>query len=1090
LTIGWRSTPAEIVFIVRKRSMATPTRLQTQRQDETDRVDSVLVIGGGVGGMRAAIDLAEAGLHVYLLEATPSLGGRVAQLGFMFPTHDCVLCRGTSDHGFGCTRPSISPALLDHNRHPNITLLTSSNLVSCEGEAGDFRVILQHQPSFVDPTLCTNCGHCAEVCPEVRPSGFQLGLSTRKAIDKSAPRSVPNAYYLLELTEKCKDCGECLKVCPTNAINIDAQPYEEKVRVGAIILAMGFQPFNPAEMPELGYGRIPNVITSMQYERLASRSGPTEGIVRRISDGAVPKRIAWLQCIGSRDQRNPYCSSICCMYATKEAMLAKQRNPEVECQIFTMDERAFNKEYDLYYQQARDQFGILYNRCRISAIDEDPQTGEVILRFPAGRKHEESAPGHGSIQEERFDLVVLAVGIRPPSQAVEIAQILGIQLNQYGFCETDKFSPLATSRPGVFVCGAFASPKEIAETILDASGAAAEAMRLMHENLGGRSFNRALPFLTNNGIPVEREVDHEEPSFAIALCGCEGEISSTVDLEKTAAYALTLKNVSSCKTFPLLCVPSGMEELRRWFEDTGANRLVIAACSHRTHEPLFQRMVSECRINPYLVELVNIREHCSWVHPHDHAGATRKASELIRMGVERVRHAQPIHKIEREPTRAALVIGGGPSGMTAALAIADAGYDVHLVEREGELGGNLHHIYYVAESENPQRLLRDLVNRVVGHERIFVHLRTEMVQHTGSVGDFRARLVTKSPNGLQTEQEIRHSVMILATGGTESGGQQYLLGQDPRILRQSEFEEILAHQPERITQLKSVVMIQCVEPEGLKEYCSRICCTNTIKNALRLKILNPDCQVVILYKNIITYGFREAFYLEARRRGVLFVRYTKSDPPKVSLELSGARTKVNVSIEEHIFGKTLSFEPDLVALSMPVIPASGTDELAKMLGLPISREGFYLETHLKMRPMEFHDEGIYLAGMAHYPKFIEEAMTHALAATGRALTILSRPSLQLGGVVAHVDPERCTGCLTCVRTCPFGIPEMHYDQMGVGRLGGAAWIDPARCQGCGTCTAECPARAIQLEHYRDEQIRVGLGQWQVPVTPPGTPRAE
>lgn len=1060
--------------------MVSPTGTDTSLHSDSDRVDSVLVIGGGVGGMRAAIDLAEAGLHVYLLEATPSLGGRVAQLGFMFPTHDCVLCRGTSDHGFGCTRPSISPALLDHNRHPNITLLNSSDLVSCEGEAGDFQVTLQRRPLFVDPGLCTNCGRCAEVCPEVRPSGFQLGLSTRKAIDKSAPRSVPDTYYLLERTESCADCRECLKVCPTEAINLDAKPCDLEVRVGAIILAMGFQPFNPSKMPELGYGRIPNVITSMQYERLASRSGPTEGIVSRISDGAIPQRIAWLQCIGSRDQQNPYCSSICCMYATKEAMLAKQRNPAVECQVFTMDERAFNKEYDLYYQQARDQFGIQYNRCRISSVDEDPDTGEVILRFPSGRKHEESARGQGPIQEERFDLVVLAVGIRPPSKAGDIARILGIQLNQYGFCETDKFSPLATSRPGVFVCGAFASPKEIAETILDASGAAAEAMRLMRDQLGKRPFTRGFPFVATNGIPHERETESEETRIAVALCACEGEISRTVNLEFTRQYASTLTNVTNCRSFPLLCVPSGIEQLRTWFKDTGANRLVIAACSHRTHEPLFQRMVSECRINPYLVELVNVREHCSWVHNGDIEGATRQACELIRMGVERVSRAHPIQKLNRQPVRAALVVGGGPSGLTAALAIAEAGFDVHLIERQGELGGNLHHIHYVAEGDNPQRLLRDLVNRAVAHERIAIHLRTELVQHTGSVGDFKARLATRSPSGVLSEQELRHSVTILATGGRESGGRQYLLGQDPRILRQSEFEEILAHQPERTTKLKSVVMIQCVEPEGETEYCSRICCTNTIKNALRLKILNPACQVVILYKNIITYGFREAYYLEARKRGVLFVRYTKQDPPEISLELSGARTRLTVSVEENIFGKTLEFEPDLIALSMPIIPSQGTNEIADMLGVPLAREGFFLETHLKMRPMEFHDEGIYLAGMAHYPKFIEESITHALATAGRALTILSRSSLQLGGVVAQVEAERCTGCLTCVRTCPFGIPEMRYEQAGIGELGGAAWIDPARCQGCGTCTAECPARAIQLEHYLDEQISVGLGQWQVP----------
>ncbi|HEY70688.1 MAG TPA: CoB--CoM heterodisulfide reductase iron-sulfur subunit A family protein [Anaerolineae bacterium] len=1041
----------------------------------------VLVIGGGVGGMRAAIDLAEAGIHTYLLENTPSLGGRVAQLGFMFPTHDCVLCRGTSDHGFGCTRPAITPALMDHNCHPNITVLTSTDLISCEGQAGDFRVVLQEKPQIVNASLCINCGRCAEVCPEIRPSGFQLGLSSRKLIDKSAPRSLPNAYYLLQKTDRCEDCRKCVEVCPTDAIDLEAAPKPMEIHVGAVIMAMGFQPFDPSEMPELGYGRIPDVITSMQYERLASRSGPTEGIVRRISNNEVPKRIAWLQCIGSRDQRNPYCSSICCMYATKEAMLAKERIDGVECHIFTMDERAFNKEYNFYYQKARDDFGINYTRCRISSVDEDPETGEVILRFPAGRIHEEAAHGQGAIQEERFDLLVLTVGIRPPKDAVKIAQQLGINLNEYGFCETDKFAPLSTSRPGVFVCGAFASPKEIAETILDASGAAAEAMRIMHDQLGSRTFSRAQPFLSLESGSTVQEEKPKDPAISVVLCGCAGEISNIIDLKTIADQITHLEGVKKVEILPLACLQDGKQQIRDLIRSNGANRLVIGACSHRTHEPLFQRLVAETGINPYLVEVVNLREHCAWVHPQDHQGATHKAYELMRMGIERIRHAVPIIKEERKPVRAALVIGGGVSGMTAALGIADAGYDVHLVEKDNELGGNLRHVYYVAEGDNPQRLLRDLVNRILSHERISLHIRSQIVRHTGSVGDFRARIRSQRSNGSFQEEEIRHAVTILATGGKEAGGSRYLLGKDPRVIPQSELEQILAHQPERATRLRSVVMIQCVMPEDGIDYCSRICCTNSLKNALRLKMLNPDCQVVILYKNIITYGFREKYYIEARRRGVLFVRYTENDPPRVRIELSGSRLKTIVDIQENIFGRTLSFEPDLLALSMAVQPAEDTSKLAQMLGVPQSPEGFFQESHLKMRPMEFADEGIFLTGMAHYPKFLEECITHSLACVGRALTILSRPTIQLGGVIAVVDPDRCTGCLTCVRTCPFGIPEIRIDQVGVGGLDGAAWINPARCQGCGTCTAECPARAIQLRHYHDDQIRVGLGQWEQPL---------
>lgn len=1023
---------------------------------------AVLVVGGGVGGMRAAVDLAEAGLKVYLVESLPWLGGRVAQLGYMFPTHDCVLCRGTSDHGYGCTRPSISPAFLDFNRHPNIEILTNTDLIRVEGRAGDFTVTVRRRPTYVDPEKCINCGLCAAVCPVDLPSFFEEELTNRKAIFKMAPRALPDSY-MVDKVPRCETCRRCESVCPTHAVNLDEGPYEQDLAVGAIILSMGYALSDPDEYGELGYGRFPNVIHSMQYERLASRSGPTEGIVLRPSDGKPPKRIAWLQCVGSRDQKYPYCSSICCMYATKEAMIAKERIPGVHCQIFIMDERAFNKEFNAYYEKARQKYQVEYTRRRISAVKEDPLTHDLILRYP---------DKEGRMREDRFDLVVLSLGSRPPGGARDLARVLGIDLNPYGFCETDKFNPLETSRPGIYVCGTFQSPKEIAETIIDAAGAAGDTMCLLREHLGEHPASREYPFLWKpDGFVPERDVRGEPPRVGVFLCRCTPTLDGVIDVEDVAAWARTQPDVAHVQVVDYGCFDAGRDAIRAAIQEHNLNRVVIGACSHRTHESLFQKVTRQAGLNPYLMEMVNLREHCAWVHVDDPAGATRKAKAMVGTALARVRLAEPLYKEAVVPEPRALVIGGGASGMTAALTIADAGYEVVLVERERELGGNLRHVYYVAEGEDPQRLLRDLVNRVVGHERIRVLTRTEVVSHTGRVGEYRSVLRTTTRTGETVETEVRHGVTIVATGGQEWRGSVYMYGRDPRVVTSVELEQMIVHRPERIANLDTVVFIQCVWPEGEVGYCSRICCTNTMKNAIRIKMLNPDCRVVVLYRDIVTYGFREAIYTEARRRGVIFMRYDEEHMPTIR----SIGPQLELVAWDPSLRQEVALYPDLVALSMAVLPSEGTERLARILDVPLSREGFFMEAHLKMRPMDFVAEGIFVCGMAHYPKFIEECIANAQATAGRALTILTQERFYIGGVAAKVDQSKCVGCLTCVRTCPFGVPKVRYTDIGVGGIRGAVYIEPALCQGCGTCTAECPAMAIQLVTYQDEQVMAQIG---------------
>lgn len=1031
---------------------------------------AVLIIGGGIAGMRAALDLADAGLKVYLVEQTACLGGRVAQLGYMFPQHDCVLCRGTPDHGYGCTRPSISPAYIQHNQHPNIEIWTNTHVLDIEGQAGDFTVSLKQEPRYVDINHCINCDNCAQVCPVELPDSYQLGIIKRKAAYKIAARATPDAY-VIDRGPYCDDCGLCVEVCPTQAIDLNEQPRLLSFHVGAVILALGFKVFDAGGLEELGYGRYPNVINAMQYERLASRSGPTEGIVKRPSDHTAPRSIAWLQCIGSRDQNNTYCSSICCMYATKEAMLAKQRlGKDIDCTIFIMDERAFNKEYSTYFDKARKQYGIHYRRCRVSKIRENPRTGSLTVQY--------AAP-NGQLAQDTFDMVVLATGLQPPDSARHFTNMLDLGLNEHGFCETHKFTPLQTTHSGVFVCGAFSSPKEISETILDASGAAAEVMRLLNEQLNTYQHSREWPFHAEDNLPPERDVSHEPPHVGVFACTCGGTMTPLLDMHNLVNHARQWPHVTTAEIVDLACFPENIAHIQNRIRQQGINRVVIAGCSNRTHDSLFQRAIRQAGLNPYLMELVNLRDQGHQIHARQPALANRKAVEMVRMAVGRVTLAQPVHKQKSTSHSTALIIGGGLSGMTAALAIADSGYNVNLVERTDVLGGHLQNMYYVAEGDNPRRLGRDLVNRVRAHQHINTLINTELVAHGGHVGRFWADLRTTHHDGVSETFRVEHGVTIVATGGRENRDHPWLTL--PGVITQEDLEELVIHHPEEIAALNNVVMIQCVQPENTPEYCSRVCCTNTMKNAIRLKLFNPGCHVTVLYKNIVTYGFREKYYTEARRLGVVFIRYTDEQPPEI--EISGTRLRVHV--RDMTLDRWLSLPADLIPLSMSITPAEGTRHLAEMLRLPLSTEGFFAEAQMKLRPMDFQRDGIFLAGMAHYPKFIEESISHALAAAARALTLLSQGTMYHGGVIAEVDPHKCVGCLTCTRVCPFAIPQVLQTEgrSGVGNLGGAAYIDPAQCHGCGTCTGECPANAIQLINYTDEQMMLreigGLGKWQI-----------
>jgi heterodisulfide reductase subunit A-like polyferredoxin len=899
----------------------------------------------------------------------------------------------------------------------------------------------------------------------------------------------------------CSECLSCWYTCEADAINHDMVEQIQDVQVGAMVLAPGYEAYQAEQATEYGWGRFPNVVTALQFERLLSASGPTHGHVQRPSDGGTPKRIAFLQCVGSRDQAHDYCSAVCCMYATKEAIMSIEHEPDTEVTVFMMDMRAFSKGYYEYYRRAQERYGVRYVRSRISFVREDPQTHSLNLCYV-------SDSGAGVVEEE-FDMVVLSVGMEISEGVRELGRRLGLELDEYGFCRTLPFQPLQTSRPGIFAVGPFREPKDIPESVVEASGAAAAAGAV----LAPARWTRTEEVV----YPPERDVAEEEPRVGVFVCHCGSNIGGFLDVPSVAEYAAVLPGVVHAEDNLYTCSQDAIQHITEQTRELGLNRVVVASCTPLTHEPLFQDSIRQAGLNPGMFQMANIRNQCSWVHPDQWDAATEKSKDLVRMAVAKALRLEPLHKTEVEVQNAVLIVGGGVAGMTAALTLADQGFPVHLVERTERLGGNLANIKVMVDWEtgklvdrgvheladqstslpsyesanlvwrDPQAFLHQLVRRVDSHPQITVHLRSEFLESTGFVGDFTSQL--RGPDG---ESEVRHGATIVATGGVEYRGPEYGYGTDPRIVTQQEFEALLAGSRKQeagskdqgsdenlqspISNLQSVVMILCIGPA--ERYCSRICCTTAIKNALALKRLKPDAQVTVLYHDVRTYAFRERLYDEARRQGVVFVQYNFDRKPKVQV----ADSELQIAVWESSLEQELALNPDLLVLGMPVVPPEGADELATRLRVPLDLDGFFLEAHVKLRPVDFSTDGVFLAGVAHYPKFLDETIVQAQAAAARAMTIVSKDVLEVGGIVAQVDVEKCVACLTCVRICPYHVPQIRAEFSGVGSIVGAAYIEPAQCHGCGICVSECPAKAIQLLRYRDVQVEAEIAALLEPET--------
>ncbi len=992
-----------------------------------------MVVGAGVAGIQAALDLAEMGVETYLVEAGPAIGGRMAQLDKTFPTNDCAMC-------------ILSPKLVEAGSHPGIHILSLSEVLSVQGAPPRLHVTILKRPRYVDESKCTGCGLCMAKCPTKVSDPYNKGLSTTKAIRIPFPQAVPALPVmdakscLFHLKGKC---GVCKRVCPAGAIDFGQKEETIELEVGSLILACGTKEFDARLKGEYGYGIFPNVITSIEFERILSASGPTGGHVQRPSDQAVPKKIAILQCVGSRDASvgNEHCSAVCCMQASKDAIIASEHVPGLQSTIFYMDVRAYGKGFDRFVDRAQQQHGARFLCGRIASVESDPRTNDLKIQYIAQ---------DGSVHSEMFDMLVLSVGLQSSESARETARRVGVKLDASGFIAIEATAPVDTSRAGVFVCGSVSGPKDIPESVMEASGAASAAAAVI-----GECEVREM----HVEYPKEKDLRGESPRIGVFVCRCGINIASTVDVSGVVEYAATLPRVRHAQEMLFACAQDSQKTIRAAMEKHNLNRVVVAACTPRTHEPLFQKTLQKAGINPYMFEFANIREHCAWVHQQEPAKATQKAKDLVRGAVTKVLLAEPLYKKSLGVNKNALVIGGGLAGMTAALDLANQGFQTYLLEKTGQLGGNLRHVQTTLDGHETAGKLAELVEKVNGHPKITVCLQAKIRDIAGYVGNFKTTLD-------EPAMEIEHGVVVIAAGGSEYEPTEYLFGQDDRVVTQRHLEELLhAGDKVALAKLRTVAMIQCVGSRDEKHnYCSRVCCTTAIKNAIRLKELSPRTNVYVLYRDIRTYGLKERYYRRAREKGVFFVRFDPDTKPAVQSEGDG----LTVRVHDAILGATLELRPDLLVLSAGIVSNPDNKTLSQFLKVPLEADGFFLEAHVKLRPVDFATDGVFVCGLSHYPKDISETIAQARAAAGRAATVLTKSSLEGEGKVACIRDGRCSGCGACVSVCAYRAIELDPKLR-------VAVVNEALCKGCGACAATCRACAIDLGGFRNEQMLSALG---------------
>jgi len=881
------------------------------------------------------------------------------------------------------------------------------------------------------------------------PDPYNQEISQNKAVHVYFSQAIPLVSYIDESCLYLKEgkCDICRSVCQAGAIDFRQTTEIININVGAIILSPGIKPFDPKVRDEYRYGEMQNVVTSIDYERLLSSTGPYAGQVLRASDRQHPKKIAWIQCVGSRrvtEGDNSYCSGVCCTYTQKQVILTKDHYPDAECTVFHNDIRSFGKDFERYYQRAEQLDGVEFIRSYASITKENPETKNVAVRY---------ATTDEGVKEEEFDMVVLSVGLNPPETNREISEQYGINLNSHGFCETDSSNPIKTNRPGIFVSGAFQGPTDIPESVFTASGAGSQCGELLDYRRGKLARERV--------YPEEKDVSSEEPRIGVFVCHCGANISGVVNVPSTVEYALTLPNVVYATEQIFSCATNSAREITDLAVEKGLNRVVIAACSPRTLEPLFRDTLREAGLNQYYLDMANIREHCSWVHAKQKDEATAKAKDIVRMSVARAGQLEPLQEFDLPVNKAALVVGGGIGGMTCALSIAKQGHAVHLVEKAKDLGGMARRLYTTLEGLDVQTYLDDVIRQVYSNPLIHVSHAATIEKVEGYLGNFTTTVETEG-----RIKTIKHGASVLAIGADVYTPTEYLYGENENVFRHIDLGGEIASGNETVINAESLVMIQCVGCRNEdRNYCSRVCCGDAVKNALKLKEKNPAMHIYILFRDMRTYGFREDAYREASEKEVRFIRYTPEDPPQVEAVKEGGKDVIRVTVTDQILGQRLELDADVLSLAAAVIPSESTQKIAGLFKVTLSPDGFFKEAHVKLKPVEFATDGVFLCGNAHYPKHIPETINQAYGAAGRVLTLLSNDTVVASGSICEVIEHDCVSCGACITACTYDAIKFVETPKGK-----KAWVNPILCKGDGVCNAKCPTSAIVLKHFTDAEL--------------------